>query len=165
MSAEGDASQSADEPAQPKWQVAIGLVVLGALVAAAVLAVVQIYPHKLTTPKNPSFVDNVFDSRIVVLLIRVALIFAAGYIVISVVGLIIGRRWLSELGPFKASEPIERLERGAEAMERDLGGALKTIEDLEERLVESDEALANARSDIGALLDHIDTMEATKEGK
>lgn len=67
--------------------------------------------------------------------------------------------------PQSADEPIERLERGAEAMERDLGGALKTIEDLEERLVESDEALASARSDIGALLDHIDTMEATKEGK
>jgi hypothetical protein len=31
--------------------------------------------------------------------IRVALIFAAGYVVISVVGLIVGRRWLAELGP------------------------------------------------------------------
>lgn len=151
------------DPQQPKWQVVLGLVVLAALVAAGVLAVVQIYPHKLTTPKNPSFVDNVLDSRIVVLLIRIALIFAAGYIVISVVGLILGRRWLSELGPFKASEPIERLEKGAEALETNLAEALKAIEDLEERLVDSDSALASARSDIGDLLDHIDTMEAEKE--
>ncbi len=77
------------------------MVVLAALVYVAVLAVIQIYPHQLPTTKNPSFVDSIFDSRIVILVVRVALMFAAGYIVISVVGLIVGRRWLSKLGPFK----------------------------------------------------------------
>jgi uncharacterized membrane protein len=139
--------------------------VLVALVAAAVLAVAQIYPSRLPATKNPSFVDNIFDSRVVVLLIRVALIFAAGYVVISIVGLIVGRRWLAELGPFKASEPIARLERGAEAVEKDLGDALQTVEDLKQRLIESDDALAQARSDLELLLAHIDTMESDKEGK
>jgi hypothetical protein len=94
----------------------------------------------------------------------VVLIFAAGYVVISVVGLIVGRRWLAELGPFKASEPIARLERGAEVLENDFENALKTIEDQKQRLFESDEALAQARSDIEFLLDQVDTMESKTEG-
>jgi hypothetical protein len=82
-----------NQPEQtPIWQRFIGVAVLVALAAAAVLAVAQIYPHKLPINKNPSFTDNIFDSRVVILLIRVALIFAAGYVVISVVGLIVGRR-------------------------------------------------------------------------
>jgi uncharacterized membrane protein len=149
------------EDQTPLWQTLIGVAVLLALVAAAVLAVAQIYPNKLPTTKNPSFVDNIFDSRVVILLIRVALIFAAGYVVM---GLIVGRRWLAELGPFKASEPIARLERGAEALEKDLGDALETVEALKQRLFESDEALAQAWSDIELLLDQVDTIEGKKEG-
>lgn len=156
---QGDAQE-----ATPLWQTLIGAVVLVALLAAAGFAVAQIYPTELPTTKNPSFVDNIFDSRVVILLVRVALIFAAGYIVISVVGLIVGRRWLQELGPFKASEPLARLDESAAAMERDLGEALETIESLEQRLQESDQTLADANGHIGALLDHIDTIEAEKEG-
>jgi|GEM_PF-1192998 uncharacterized membrane protein len=148
----------------PLWQTLIGMGVLVALVAAAVLAVTQIYPNQLPTTKNPSFVDNIFDSRVVILLIRIALIFAAGYVVISVVGLIVGRRWLAELGPFKASEPLARLDESAAALESDLSEALGTIESLEQRLLESDKTLAEANGHIGALLDHIDTMEGKKEG-
>ncbi len=151
------------EEQTPVWQTLIGVVVLLALVAAAVLAVAQIYPNKIPATKNPSFVDNIFDSRVVIVLIRVALIFAAGYVVISVVGLIVGRRWLAELGPFKASEPIARLERGSEALEKDLGDALGTVEDLKQRLFESDEALAQARTDIEFLLDQFDTIEGDQE--
>jgi hypothetical protein len=165
MPSDGEAAQELDSAAPPKWQIAIALIVLAALTAATVLAVIQIYPHKLTTPKNPSFVDNVFDSRIVVLLIRIALIFAAGYVVISVVGLIISRRWLAELGPFKASEPIARLERGAEALEKDLADALETVEGLEHQLVENGVALTQSQSDIEFLLDQIDTIEAERKGK
>jgi uncharacterized coiled-coil protein SlyX len=165
MPGETEPAQDLDSTAQPKWQVAIGVIALAALGAATVVAVLQIYPHTLAKPKNPSFVDNVFDSRIVVLLIRVALIFAAGYVVISVVGLILSRRWLAELGPFKASEPITRLERGAEALEWDLADALETVEGLEQQLVDNGVAIAQSQSDIEFLLDQIDTMEAEKEGK
>ncbi len=156
--------QQAGEPRPPIWQIGVVVVVLAALASAAVLAVIQIYPHQLPTTKNPSFVDNIFDSRVVILIVRVALIFAAGYIVISVVGLIVGRRWLSQLGPFKASDPIARLDESAEALESDLREAVDTIQELEQRLVESDESLAKAQTDIGALLDLVDTIEAKKEG-
>lgn len=154
----------AEEQKTPVWQTAIGVGVLTALVVAAVLAVVQIYPHKLPTTANPSFVDNIFDSRVVILGVRVALIFAAGYIVISVVGLIVARRWLSQLGPFKASDPIARLDNNAQLLDSGLQDAIDTIQDLEQRLVESDESLAKAQTDIDALVALIDTIEAKKEG-
>jgi uncharacterized coiled-coil protein SlyX len=163
MSEQASPPQTEDEK-PPIWQIVVVVVVLAALIAAATLAVVQIYPHQLPSTKNPSFVDNIFDSRVVILVVRVALMFAAGYVVISVVGLIVGRRWLAELGPFKASEPIARLDRSTEALETDLADALETVEALEERLVESDDALGRARSAIAALLDRIDTMEAENEG-
>lgn len=102
-----------------------GVIVLVALGVGVVFAVIGVYPHKIPQPRNPSFVDDIFTSRIVVLFVRIAIMFAAAYVVISVVGLILGRRWIAELGPFKASEPIARLERGAEAIEADLKDALK----------------------------------------
>jgi hypothetical protein len=156
--------QTEDEK-PPIWQIALVAVVLAALIAAATLAVVQIYPHQLPSTKNPSFVDNIFDSRVVILVVRVALMFAAGYIVISVVGLIVGRRWLAELGPFKASEPIAQLDRSTKTLETDLANALEMVDGLEERLLESDDAIAQAHSDIATLLDHIDTMETEKEAR
>jgi hypothetical protein len=155
----GDAGQEQT----PLWQMLVGIAVLLALVVAAIVAVAQIYPSQLPTGKNPSFVDNIFDSRVVVLLLRVALIFAAGYVVISVIGLIVERRWLAELGPFKASEPIARVERGAEVLDTDLGDARETIEGLQRRLVESDDALAQARLEIEFLVDRIDTLQSQKE--
>jgi hypothetical protein len=142
-----------------------GFVLLALLAAGIVFAIIGIYPHKVPTGKNPSFIDNIFDSRIVILAMRIVLLFAAAYVAVSVVGLIASRRWIAELGPFKASEPLARLERGAEALEKDLADAVETIETLEQRLEDSDEALASARSDIADLLDHIDTMEGPKEGK
>jgi hypothetical protein len=143
----------------PVWQTFFGAAVLLALVGATVLAIAQIYPSKLRSPKNPSFVDNIVDDRVVILLIRVALVFAAGYVVISIVGLIVGRRWLAELGPFKASEPIAHLGRGTQVLEKDLGDARDDLEYLKRRLVESDEALAQARSVIESLVGRIDTMD------
>jgi hypothetical protein len=159
----GSEMQAPEEQKPPVWQTAIGIVVLLALVVAAALAIIQIYPHKLRTTANPSFVDNIFDSRVVILGVRVALIFAAGYIIISVVGLIVARRWLSQLGPFKASDPIARLDNNAQLLESDLQDAVDTIQNLEQRLVESDESLAKAQADIDVLIALIDTIEAEKE--
>jgi septal ring factor EnvC (AmiA/AmiB activator) len=82
---------------------------------------------------------------------------------VSVVGLIGGRRWLSQFGPVKASEPIATLEQSAEKLQTELGDALQTIKTLEQRVVESDQALAQASSTVSDLLDHIDKIEGKKE--
>ncbi len=140
-----------------------GFVLLALLATGIVFAVIGIYPHKLPTENNPSFVDEIFASRVVILATRIAVMFAATYVAASVVGLIASRRWLSQLGPFKASDPIARLDSNAEIVQNELQDALGTIENLEQRLVDSDESLAKAQGDIELLLDHIDTMEAKKD--
>ncbi len=153
---------------RPTWleriSQAFAVLVLVLLAAGIGFAVIGIYPNKIPTIKNPSIVDNIFDSRVVILAARIALMFAAAYVAVSVVGLIASRRWLSQLGPFRASDPIARLDESGEALESDLHGALEAIQELEQRLAESDDALAKTRVDIGALLDHLDMMEAEKEG-
>jgi hypothetical protein len=97
-----------------------GLVLLGLLAAGIVFAIVGIYPHRLPTERNPNFVDEIFASRVVILAARIALMFAATYVAVSVVGLIANRRWLSQLGPFKASDPIARLDSNAEIVQNEL---------------------------------------------
>jgi septal ring factor EnvC (AmiA/AmiB activator) len=143
---------------------AFAVLILVLLAVGIVFAVIGIYPHKLPTEKNPSFVDTIFASRVVILAARITLMFVAAYIAVSIVGLIASRRWLSQLGPFKASETIARLDHSAEALENDLQDAANTIHDLEQRLVESDEDLTKAQADIEFLLDHIDTIEAQQGG-
>jgi steroid 5-alpha reductase family enzyme len=49
--------------------------ILVLLAAGIVFAVVGIYPHKIPTTKNPSFVDDIFASRVVILAVRITLLF------------------------------------------------------------------------------------------
>jgi septal ring factor EnvC (AmiA/AmiB activator) len=71
----------------------------------------------------------------------------------------IDRRWLSQLGPFRASEPIAKVDDTAEQLRDELKDALETIDNLSGRLEASDEELSKAHDDIQFLLEHIDTME------
>ena len=52
---------------------------------------------------NPGFVDAVFDSRFAITCARLVLFVATIYLIVSMVALIVRRRWLVEAGPFKTS--------------------------------------------------------------
>ena len=147
---------------QSWWQRAVGIAVLLGLAALVVVWVVEAFPHHVRNGKNPNFLDNIFANPVVLATVRITLLAAAVYVVVSVFALMGGRRWLSEFGPVKTTEPIANLDQSAQALESDLAEALETVEDLEQRLAESDAALADARTDIANLLDHVDTMEAKK---
>jgi septal ring factor EnvC (AmiA/AmiB activator) len=152
----------ADAQSEPNALVKVAIVaVVVALVGAALYS---IYPQKLATEKNPSFVAEIFHSRAVIVMVRIAVLFAAVYVVASAVGLMAGRRWLTQLGPFRAAEPIAKLDDAAERLEEDLKDALGTIDDLSTSLEESDHALQKAHDDIASLLDYIDTLKAATEG-
>jgi hypothetical protein len=158
------AGNDQDSSSPNTWQKILGILLFGVLLSFSGLVAVEIFPHNVQNARNPSFVDNIFANPAVLMAVRIALVGGAVYVLVSVVALMGGRRWLSELGPFKATAPITRLDESAVAMEADLGDALETIEDLEQRLQDSDATLAQANGHIDALLDVIDTLEGRKEG-
>lgn len=84
--------------------------------------------------KTPSFVDTVLASRAVVAAIRLAIIFAAAFIVISVVALVVRRQWLTRIGPVQVSEQVSDLVAENAALRNMLESAGETIEDLQDEL-------------------------------
>jgi hypothetical protein len=156
---ENTETQPQDEDSQSLSAQIFAVIFLVALSIGIVIVVIEILPHHVKNATNPSFIDNIVANPIVIAALRLGLMFGVVYIAVSVVGLIGGRRWLSQLGPLKASDPIRELDKTAEGLKTELSRAIETIEDLEQRLSDSDGALAKARTDIAELLDHLDTME------
>ena len=109
-----------------------------AIAAAAVVMAYQLWPHRLTPPKNPNYLDNVFDSRFMVWLSRMLLVVAAIYLVGSVTALIAQNRWLSDFGPFRSSETFSKLEERLKPVADDMADLIKTNEELAARLEERD---------------------------
>jgi predicted small integral membrane protein len=135
------------------------LFVLLLLATEVALAVVGLRSYEVPTSRNASFVDNVFASWIVILAARMALLFGAAYIAVSVVGLIASRRWLAQLGPFKVSDPIARFDCNAVAVDEEMKDAAEAVQDLERELMSSDTALAESQADNRRLLTYIDMLD------
>lgn len=150
------------EQKQSGWAIAAAICLIAGVVIGGVFLVKAITPGKVSTGNNPSFIDNIVDDRTLLVMIRIALLFGATYVVISVVGLISGQRWLEQLGPLKVSskKPVRTIDNEAERLRTELGSAVDTIETLRTRLAESDGALASARADIADLLARIDKMDS-----
>jgi hypothetical protein len=139
-------------------RISVGVVAV-VLAAAVVFVPLEAFPHHIRGARSPSFVDNVVDNSVVLFAVRLAVLFAVVYVGASVVGLIAGGRWLSQLGPFKASDPVARLDLGTEDLETSLAVAVETIETLKQRLDASYGALSHANASSGNLLDRVDTIE------
>jgi peptidoglycan hydrolase CwlO-like protein len=159
-----EGSSAGEQPKAGKGATFVGIFALVLLAAAIVFVGIEAFPHHIKAAKNPNFVDNIATNSVVIFAVRLALFFGLVYVGVSVVGLIVNRQWLSQLGPVKASEPIAKLEKSAEKLENELKDALQTIKDLRGRVSESDRALEEASATAQELLDHIDKMEGEKEG-
>lgn len=92
-------------------------------------------------PQDPSVFDRVLASDAVLAAARIAVIFAAGYLVISVVALISKGQWLTRVGPVEVSESVGDLVRENTALRNSLESAGETIGDLEDELRDSNEML------------------------
>jgi hypothetical protein len=114
--------KSKDYLAKATW-IASGLV-FAIAAADAVLA---------PTPasKEPGFIDTVLASRAVVASIRIATIFAAMFVALSVVALIARRQWLTRVGPVEVSEKVTSLAGEKRHLEKELHRAEETIARLE----------------------------------
>jgi hypothetical protein len=61
------------------------------------LAIVDAALAPTPAPQHPDFIDALFASRAVVAAIRIAIVFAAGFLVLSVIALVAQRRWLTQV--------------------------------------------------------------------
>ena len=87
--------------------------------------------------ENPGFVDTVLASRAVVAAIRIAIIFAAAYVVISAVWLIANRRFLIRVGPVQVSEQVSDIDAENRRLKESLENARETIDNLKQDLAET----------------------------
>jgi hypothetical protein len=122
--------------------VAIGVL---ALVGAALVSVIPKRPPHF---KDPSFVEVIFANRAVVTASRLAVLFAAAYIVISVVALIQRGQWLSSVGPIKTSEAVRQTVRDRDQLAQDLESAREVIEDLQDQLTSTTSDLVEALEEL-----------------
>ena len=107
------------------------------LVLAGVYAIGDAVLAPAPTPDHPSFVDTVLASRAVVGAIRLAVIFAGAFVVVSVVALIARGQWLTKVGPVQVSERVSDVGSQNRRLEGSLEKAEETIDDLEQDLAQS----------------------------
>lgn len=91
--------------------------------------------------ESPGFIDTVLASRAVVAAIRLALIFAGAYVVISVVALIVRRQWLTRVGPVEVSEQVSDIDAENKRLLESLENARETIDNLKQDLAASNRLL------------------------
>ncbi len=97
-------------------------------------------------PKEPGFIDTVLGSRAVVASVRLAVTFAAAFVVASVVALIARGQWLTRVGPVQVSDRVTQLD--GIWQENELSANMeKYVEALQRNLVESDELIQQVRRD------------------
>lgn len=138
-------SGGAGGPRIGRWGEKAGVVFafLALLVLAAAAAYAMGDAILAPTPiaRSPGFVETVLASRAVVASVRIAVIFAAAYVVISAVWLIATRRFLVRVGPIHVSEPVSNLDAENEWLRGMLQSAGETIEDLQGELAATNEIL------------------------
>jgi hypothetical protein len=79
--------------------------------------------------RQPDFIDTILASRAVVAAIRLAIIFAAIFVILSVVALIARRQWLARVGPVEV-EKVSDLSLENQQLEQKLDEAHRAIESL-----------------------------------
>jgi uncharacterized protein YlxW (UPF0749 family) len=121
------------------WVVWIALLfVIGLAISDAVLA-------PTPAPHQPSFIDTILARRAAVAAIRIAIVFAAGFLVLLVIALARQRRWLTRVGPVEVSEEVVDLRKEIQRFEKKLKAADEAIEALESTAAYSQQLVDKGR--------------------
>lgn len=99
--------------------------------------------------EEPGFIDTVLASRAVVASIRIAIVFAAAFVVISVVALISQRQWLARVGPVEVSEKVSDLAVDRQRLKKDLQEARETIAELQTAAADTQQVINRRGKDDG----------------
>jgi hypothetical protein len=111
-----------------------------ALCGVALGAGIALSPHYIAISKHPSLLDVLFQSRTLVLFIRIGLLFVIGYIVGSLLARMWRSEWLAKAGPFAISD-VKDLTDDLDFAEGALADAYEEIATLNERTVASDRSI------------------------
>jgi hypothetical protein len=112
--------------------VALLIPLIAAATAAAVDAVLTAPPSST----DPGFIDVILASRGVIASIRVAIVFAAAYVVASTVWLVHERRFLVRLGPVEVSEEAPTLDADNKLLRERVQRYEKTMAELQFELAD-----------------------------
>jgi hypothetical protein len=93
--------------------------------------------------------ELVLGSPTVVAAIRIAVIFAAVFFVVSVVALMVRRQWLVRVGPVEVSERVSDFGLEKQRIEESLESAMQTIDSLRYELAVSNSLLDRAMENSG----------------
>lgn len=119
------------------------------LFAAGAYAIGDAILAPTPAPKQPGFIDTVLGSRAVVAAIRLAIIFAGVFVVVSVVALIARRQWLTRVGPVQVSEQVSDIDAENRRLKESLENARDTIDNLKQDLAETNYVLDRMMRDSG----------------
>jgi hypothetical protein len=117
---------------------AIGIAIVVASPLMLIGLVYGLVPGREPRFDKPNFLEAVFASRLTVTVARLAIVFAAAYVVISVTALISRGQWLSRVGPVQVSESVRAVTEQRDRLALQLEEARRTIESLSQQM----EALA-----------------------
>ena len=109
-----------------------------ALILVLALAVTDAVLAPAPAPERPDFIDTLLASRAVVVAMRIAIVFAALFVVLSVAALIVRRQWLTRVGPVEVSDRTAELEEELEV-------AHQVIDALESMAVNSQQVIDRER--------------------
>jgi hypothetical protein len=155
---EPDAPDGPKSLGEKTGQVLGFIVVIGLLVAAGFLGVSLFLGPKINPGPHPSWLATLFSSRGVVGAVRIAIIFAAAYLVVSVCALIAGQQWLTRVGPLEVASSVKGLAAERDKLASDLAEARDTIDQLEDRLTETTRLYEEAAQTLNQALEYIGTM-------
>ena len=147
-------SEGKSESHWERWGKRLGALLVGPtlliLFVAAIYAIGDAVFAPTPVPEQPGFIDTVLGSRAVVAAIRLAIIFAGIFIVVSVVALIARRQWLTRVGPVQVSEQVSDIDAENQRLKESLENARETIDNLKQDLAESNSLLDQMMRDSGA---------------
>jgi hypothetical protein len=119
------------------------------LLAAVAYGVGDVVLAPVPIARRAGLEELVLGSATVVAAIRVAVIFAAGFFVVSVVALAVRRQRLVRVGPVEVSERVSNLAIEGDRIEESLENAMQTIDSLRYELAVSNTLLDRAMDGSG----------------
>lgn len=141
-----------------------GFFMVFAVLALAGLVLYRIYPTHLHEKTNPGFIDNIFGSDLVVFASRLVLLSAGGVLAVAAVFIVISfwkrgkaGHWMSRFGPFE-TQAVENLEGVVEQWQQWWQEEFQRATELEERVEQSDQLLAELNTNYQAALGEISRL-------